>query len=111
MTDIGPVCGRKAIEKYFVDLFQKWRVSNHISKHDQYSPHIVGTAGNETWATGAYGMRLFKARATVLYNTRATGQVIREVDDWKIQKLALERNPSTGCDTVANDHPEHNSIA
>src|SRR5262249_12932363 len=54
VTDTGPVCGRKAIEKSFADLFQKWRVSNRIRKRDQYSPHIIGTAGNEMWATGVW---------------------------------------------------------
>ena len=39
MTDTGPVYGRKAVEKSFVELFQKWRVSNYISKRDQHSPH------------------------------------------------------------------------
>src|SRR5689334_11544598 len=52
VAETGPVCGRKAIEKSFVDLFQKWRVSNHIRKRDQYSPQIIGTASNEIWATG-----------------------------------------------------------
>ena len=38
MTDTGPVYGRKAVENSFVDLFQKWRVSNYIGKRDQYLP-------------------------------------------------------------------------
>jgi ketosteroid isomerase-like protein len=54
VTYTGPLCGRKAIEKSFADLFQKWRVSNHIRKPDQYSPHILGTAGNEMWGTGVW---------------------------------------------------------
>jgi ketosteroid isomerase-like protein len=54
VTETGLVCGRKAIEKSFADLFQKWRVSHHIRKRDQYSPRIIGTAGNEMWATGVW---------------------------------------------------------
>ena len=39
VNDTGPVYGRTAIEKSYADLFQKWRVSNHISKRDQYASH------------------------------------------------------------------------
>src|ERR1700689_5468717 len=52
VTPGGPIYGREAIEKYFADRFQKWHYSNHISRTDQYSPHIIGTAGKEIWATG-----------------------------------------------------------
>jgi ketosteroid isomerase-like protein len=96
VTETGSVCGRKAIEKSFADLFQKWRVSHHIRKRDQYSSHIIGTASNEMWATGVW-------RATVQGQSGGPIQhkgywtVIRGVDNWKIQLLALERNPSTGC--------------
>jgi ketosteroid isomerase-like protein len=58
VTDTGPVYGRKAIEKSYADLFQKWRVSNHISKRDQYSPHIIGTAGDEAWSNGEWSLTL-----------------------------------------------------
>jgi len=49
VTDSGPVYGRQAIEKWHADLFKQWHPSNHISKCDQYGPHIIGTAGNEIW--------------------------------------------------------------
>jgi ketosteroid isomerase-like protein len=58
VNDTGPVYGRKAIEKSFADLFQKWSVSNHISKRDRYSPHIIGTAGNEAWINGEWSLTL-----------------------------------------------------
>jgi hypothetical protein len=45
VNDTGPVYRRKAIEKSYADLFQKWRVSNHTGKPDQYSSHIIGTDG------------------------------------------------------------------
>ena len=51
-TDTGLVYGREAIEKHLADLLQKFRFSDHIGKADQYSPHTIGTAGNEMWATG-----------------------------------------------------------
>ncbi len=45
VTDTGPIYGRDAIEKHFVDLFKQVHFSNHISKADQYSPHMIGTTG------------------------------------------------------------------
>ena len=54
VTDTGLVYGREAIEKHLADLLQKFRFSDHIGKADQYSPHTIGTAGNEMWATGEW---------------------------------------------------------
>jgi ketosteroid isomerase-like protein len=54
VNDKGPIYGREALETYFADLFQKVHFSNHLGKVDKYSPHIIGTAGNETWATGEW---------------------------------------------------------
>ena len=50
----GLIYGRKAIEKHYADLFQKVHFSNHLITPDQYSPHSIGTAGNEMWATGEW---------------------------------------------------------
>jgi ketosteroid isomerase-like protein len=58
VADTGPIYGRQAIEKSYADMFQKWRVSNHISKRDQYSPHIIGTAGDEAWSNGEWSLTL-----------------------------------------------------
>jgi ketosteroid isomerase-like protein len=56
VTDQGPICGRKALEKHFADLFQKVHFSNHLLTLDQDSPHIIGTTGNEAWETGAWSL-------------------------------------------------------
>jgi hypothetical protein len=40
VTDTGPIYGRDAIEKMYVDLFKQVHFSNHIGKPDQYAPHI-----------------------------------------------------------------------
>jgi ketosteroid isomerase-like protein len=96
VTETGPVCGRKAIEKSFADLFQKWRVSHHIRKRDQYSPHIIGTASNEMWATGVWSATV-QGQSGGPIQHEGYWTVIRGVDDWKIQMLTLERNSSIGC--------------
>jgi ketosteroid isomerase-like protein len=51
----GPVLGREAIEKFWIDLFQKVHISNHFCTVDQNSPHIIGTGGNEMWGNGGWG--------------------------------------------------------
>ncbi len=33
-------------------VFKKFHFSNHRAIVDQFSPHIIGTAGNEVWASG-----------------------------------------------------------
>ena len=56
VNDTGPVYGRKAIEKHYADLFKQVHFSNHFGKSDQYSPHIIGTAGNEIWENGDWSL-------------------------------------------------------
>jgi ketosteroid isomerase-like protein len=51
-TNTGPIYGREAIEKMYADLFKKVHFSNTVNEADQYSPHVIGTAGNEIWGTG-----------------------------------------------------------
>ena len=50
VADAGPIYGRKAIEKNWADTFAKI----HFSKQEEYSPHVIGTAGNEFWSTGEF---------------------------------------------------------
>jgi uncharacterized protein (TIGR02246 family) len=56
VNDSGPVYGRKAIEKSFVDFFQGWRVNDHVTKRDQYSPHIIETSGDTAWSNGEWSL-------------------------------------------------------
>jgi ketosteroid isomerase-like protein len=55
VEDTGPIYGREAIEKHFADVFQRLHFSNHLDKADQYySPHVIGTSGNEAWSNGEW---------------------------------------------------------
>jgi ketosteroid isomerase-like protein len=58
LEDTGPIYGREAIEKHYLDVFQKLHFSNHLDKADQNSPHIIGTAGNEAWSNGVWTVTL-----------------------------------------------------
>lgn len=72
VNNTGPIYGRDATEKMYAELFQKVHFSNHVAKPDPYSPHIIGTTGNEMWWNGEWNV-LFKARPAILYKPRAIG--------------------------------------
>jgi uncharacterized protein (TIGR02246 family) len=86
VNDTGPIYGRDAIEKHYADVFKQVHFSNHIITADQYSPHIIGTAGNEAWTSGEWtttlkgqdwGPKEFKGNWVEIFR--------REGDDWKIR--------------------------
>ena len=88
VTAQGPIYGREAIEKYFADLFKNVHFSNHIGPRDQYSPHIVGTAGNEEWSnwqwsTTIQGQNFGPVEAKGYWSTFC----VREGDAWKFRML------------------------
>jgi ketosteroid isomerase-like protein len=84
VTDTGPIYGRKAIEKYYADLFKQVHFSNDIGKRDQYSPHIIGTAGNEAWSNGEWSLTLKGQNlGPVEVKGYWTTIVVREGDTWK----------------------------
>ena len=92
----GPIIGRQAIQKWFTDVYQWWHPKNCITKVDENAAHLIGTAGNELWATGEF---------------RETGQgknseplpikdywaciYVREGDDWKIRVDAWYIHPDS----------------
>jgi ketosteroid isomerase-like protein len=57
-NDGGPIYGREAIEKYWADVFKTVHYSKHTSEPEQYSPHIIGTWGNQVWSTGEFSETL-----------------------------------------------------
>ena len=96
LTPAGPIIGRQAIQKWYTDLFHSWHPKNRITKLDGNALHLIGTAGNELWATGEF---------------RETGQgknseplpikgywaciYVREGDDWKIRVDARYTHPDS----------------
>ena len=51
-----PFFGREAIQKHFENDFKNLKLHfiQFISKPEEYSPHVIGTAGNELWGTGEF---------------------------------------------------------
>ena len=95
VTPDGTVFGREAIEKYYADLFQKQKVqlSNNLAPVDEDSPHIIGTAGNEMWATGKWSATV-KGQNFGPVEAKGYWSVIREGDDWKIRMLTSNVTPA-----------------
>jgi hypothetical protein len=54
---------------YLTDVFE-YRL---LTKFDRNAPHMIGTAGNEMWAT-ENGVRPVKGRPAALSNSRAIGK-------------------------------------
>ena len=54
VTPGGTITGRQAIQKWHTDLYQWWHPKNRITKVDGNAFHLIGTAGNEAWATGEW---------------------------------------------------------
>jgi uncharacterized protein (TIGR02246 family) len=95
VTTEGPLIGRQAIQKWYTDLYQWWHPKNRITKLDM-TPHTIGTAGNELWATaewsetgqGKNGEPIpIKGYSAVIY--------VREADDWKIRVDAWNTTPDS----------------
>src|SRR6516164_8986637 len=49
-----PIYGREAIQKHFENDFKQLHFIKYLSKPEEYSPHVLGTAGNELWGTGEF---------------------------------------------------------
>ena len=67
VTSEGPKYGREAIERFYEDLFRQFHFSNYSSKADQYSPHLIGTTGNQTLEIGEWRCTS-RATAVLLYS-------------------------------------------
>ena len=82
VNNTGPIYGREAIEKDYVDLFQKVHFSNHFNKRDQY--HVIGTAGNEVWANGEYSLTFqVKNGGPIDQKGHWSTILVRDGDTWK----------------------------
>ena len=82
--DGPPIYGREAIQKHFVDMLKEIHFSKHMSKPEEYSPHVIGTAGNEVWTTGEFEQTFQVENGSPL---RIKGHyitiLVREGDAWK----------------------------
>jgi uncharacterized protein (TIGR02246 family) len=86
VTPGGTVTGRQAIEKWFADLYQWWHPKDSITKVDWNAFHLIGTTGNEAWATGEWS-ETGQGKHGEPFRIKGYWLCIyvREADDWKIR--------------------------
>jgi ketosteroid isomerase-like protein len=96
VTTKGPITGRQAIQKWWTDLYQSWDSKNHISNMDGNAPHLIGTAGNELWATGEWSETgQGKNREPIPIKGHWALIYVREADDWKIRVHVTNDTPDS----------------
>jgi uncharacterized protein (TIGR02246 family) len=74
----GPICGRLAIEKKYVDLFQQSHPANMICAIDQ-----IGALGNVSWNSGGWSCTVEGEDGPVPISGYRLDVLVREGDDWK----------------------------
>jgi ketosteroid isomerase-like protein len=85
VTSEGPKYGRGAILKFYADLFRQFHFSNYTSRADRYSPHGIGTAGNETLEIGEWSCTIEGQGGSPIELKGYYSSIdIRVGDDWKI---------------------------
>ena len=104
VTPDGPIFGRESIEKYYVGVFKQVQLSNNLAPVDEDSPHIIGTAGNEMWATGKWSATV-KGQNFGPVEAKGYWSVIREGDDWKIRMLTFNQTPAPPPTGAATPSP------
>ena len=88
VTSEGPKYGREAIERFYADLFRQFHFSNYSSKADQYSPHLIGTTGNEILEIGEWGCTVEgHGGSPVQLKGYYSSIYIRAGNDWKISMV------------------------
>ena len=94
--DGGPIIGRQAIQKWFTDLYQWWHPKDHIENTDGIVVHLIGTAGNELWATGEWSETgQGKTGEPIPIKGYWACIFVREGDDWKIRVSAGNATPDS----------------
>ena len=94
LTDTGPLYGPQAVEKQYAEWFKGWHHSNHISKRDPNTTHIIGTADNialsAEWSETdqAQGEQPFQLKGYWLAIDTRVG------DAWKIRMLTYNVTPA-----------------
>jgi hypothetical protein len=91
VKEAGPIYGRDAIKKYYARLFQHVQFANHASEPDQYSPHVIGTAGNEVLEQREMECNSSKPWPR---HGKTGGLLVREGDAWKVRTQIWNITPS-----------------
>ena len=97
LTPAGPIIGRQAIQKWYTEAWQSgMRFTNYITKFDGNGFHLIGTAGNELWATGESSQTgQGKNGEPITIKGHWSEIYVREADDWMIRVAAMNVTPDS----------------
>ena len=76
-------------QQWYAELFNEVQSSNNLFNVDEDSPHTLGTAGNELWATGTWSQTLIGQNRSTEVKGYWSAVGIREGDDWNIRMLCF----------------------
>jgi uncharacterized protein (TIGR02246 family) len=95
VTPQGPLFGPEAIQKFYTDVFQQWHPKDSGGTLDGNVFHLIGTAGNEAWATGEWNETgQGKNGEPVTIKGYWSNIYVREGDDWKIRVDTWNMTPA-----------------
>jgi len=98
LTPAGPIIGRQAIQKWYTEAWQSSGMlfTNYITKFDGNGFHLIGTGGNELWATGEWSETgQGKTGEPIPSKGRWLTIFVREGDDWKMRACAYNMTPES----------------
>jgi len=88
VTPEGIFFGRRAIEKRYLELFQRWPVTFSTSQRDQ-----LNAIDNAAWSTGEWWSTLQSESGPEFQRGYWSAIYVREGDGWKIRMLTISEHP------------------
>ena len=86
VTPDGMVFGRQAIEKRYADTFQRWHITDFLSRRDRFRLNAID---NAVWSVGEWSGTLQSQSGPLAVWGYWSTIYVREGDDWKMRMLSL----------------------
>jgi uncharacterized protein (TIGR02246 family) len=86
VTPEGMVFGRQAIEKRYADTFQRWPITDFLSRRDRLRLNAID---NAVWSVGEWSGTLQSQTGPVVVWGYWSTIYVREGDAWKMRMLSL----------------------
>lgn len=89
VTPDGMAFGRQAIEKRYADTFQRWPMTDFLSRRDRFRLNAID---NAVWSVGDWWGTLQTQTGPVFAWGHWSTIYVREGDAWKMQMLSIFDN-------------------
>jgi ketosteroid isomerase-like protein len=86
VTPDAKVFGRQAIEKWYADTFQRWPVTDFLSRRDRFRLNAID---NAVWSVGDWWGTLQSQTGPVFAWGYWSTIYVREGDAWKMRMLSI----------------------